>query len=122
VASAEFVVVREDRGGTRKHPEGRYLARIVGFGPPEVGPFGYWFRVTYETAVGIVAGTLSPDFGPETDLGLLYLAAISEWLPDEANVALLVGRSVMIDVVWQREHGALCAVACPAKTGKEQER
>jgi hypothetical protein len=109
-----LIVVHARAGGPCLHPRGCYKARIEGFSEPETSPFGIWVRVVFRTQHGRVATVLAPYFDENSDLGLIAAAALNvgtDKLPDELDLTDLVGRTLVIEVNHERQHGAECAVA-----------
>jgi hypothetical protein len=73
-------------------------------------PFGGWVRIRYRTKEGIVAGLYSMEYGPDTDLGNI-VRQVEKCLPDEYDLNNLLNAAVIIDVIHERQHGALQARA-----------
>jgi hypothetical protein len=102
-------------GGPSLHPAGVYCGKILSIEcmtgeERPASPFGGWVRFRFQTKDGIVAGLYSMEYGPDTDLGNI-VKQINGHLPDEYDLNNLLDAAVIIDVIHERQHGALQARA-----------
>lgn len=112
--------------GLELHPEGHWPECLILGVELLRGPYGPWFRFSYETPEGRVYALVSPRYTPESELGEIAYEVFGHY-PESLTPADLVGRRVTCFVTRVIEHGAEVASAsrqhareetlCPRKIG-----